>query len=79
MLAGIGGSAGGGFALGKIVAAVIFSAVGFVAFVYGKKNVLWRPMALGVLLMAYTYFVSGTLAIYAIGIGLCAALYFWRD
>lgn len=66
------------FGLAKITACTIFGAIGFVAFMYGKKNAFWRPMTIGVALMAYPYFVSGTLVIYLTGIVLTAALYFWR-
>jgi len=57
---------------------MIFGAIGFVAFVYGKKNAFWPPMIIGLALMMYPYFFSGALAIYLIGIVLTAALYFWR-
>jgi hypothetical protein len=67
------------FNLLKIVAYTIFGAIGFVAFVYGKKNALWRPMITGLALMAYPYFLSGTFVIYLVGIVLTAALYFWRE
>ena len=67
------------FSLAKIAAYIIFGAIGFVAFMYGKKNSSWRPMTLGVVLMAYPYVVSGTLALYVVGIILTALLYFWRD
>ena len=63
----------------KIAAHVIFAAIGFVAFMYGKKNALWRSMIIGIALMAYPYFFSGTLSICLIGIALTAALYFWRE
>ncbi len=69
----------GDFNFAKIVACSIFGAIGFVAFVYGKRNTLWRTMAIGIALMAYPYFFSGSLATYLIGIALTAALYFWRD
>jgi hypothetical protein len=67
------------FDWGKTVAGIIFGGIGFVAFVYGKKNALWRPMVIGIVLMAYPYFVSGTVAFYLLGIGLSAALFFWRE
>ena len=67
------------FDLFKILAYIIFGAVGFVAFIYGKKNAFWRSMIIGLTLMAYPYFLSGTLAIYLVGIALSAALYFWRE
>ena len=68
----------GDFSLLKIVACTLFGAIGFVAFVYGKKNSLWRPMVIGIILIAYPYFVSKALAIYLIGIILTVALYFWK-
>lgn len=69
----------GNFDFAKIAACSIFGAIGFVAFVYGKKNTLWRTMILGVALMAYPYFFTGALVTYLIGIALTAALYFWRE
>ncbi len=69
----------GDLSLAKIAAYLIFGTVGFVAFMYGKKNSAWRAMGIGIVLMVYSYFFSGTLALYVIGIILSAALYFWRD
>ena len=69
----------GVFSAGSILAYIIFGAIGFVAFVYGKKNAFWRPMIIGIALMVYPYFFSGTLVIYLVGIALTAALYFWRE
>ena len=63
----------------KITAYLIFGAVGLIAFMYGKKNSAWRAMGIGLVLMIYPYFVSGTLALYLVGGILSAALYFWRD
>jgi hypothetical protein len=58
--------------------AVIFSAVGFVAWRYGKS--MGRPVTqwLGVALMFYPYLVPNTGALYAVGTALCAALYYYR-
>lgn len=67
------------FGMAKIVAYTIFGAIGFVAFMYGKKNAFWKPMIIGFALMAYPYFLSGTVAIYLVGIALTAALYFLRE
>jgi|GEM_PF-561834 len=67
------------FDLGKMIAITIFSSIGFVGFVYGKKNALWRPMVLGISLMVYPYFWSGTLMVYLLGIALTVALYYWRE
>jgi hypothetical protein len=69
----------GNFSPANLFAGLIFGSVGLVAFMYGKKRALWRPMIIGVALMAYPYFISGTFFLYLIGIALTAALYFWRE
>lgn len=56
---------------------VCFSVIGFAAYRYGKKasrqDIRWT----GVALMLYPYAVPDTWVLYAVGVGLCAALYFW--
>ena len=69
----------GGINWSNIIANLIFSTIGFVAFMYGKKEKSAKPFVLGIILMGYTYFVPNTLLIYIIGIGLCVVLYYWRD
>ena len=61
-----------------LLGSLLFGAVGFVAFMYGKKMVLWKPMVFGVVLMAYPYFVPQTWLIYTIGCALCLGLYVFR-
>jgi hypothetical protein len=78
-LAGIGLPQADDFSAAKIFACIIFGAIGFAVFLYGKKNRFFRPMIIGVALMAYPYFISGTLLLYIVGIALTAALYFWRE
>ncbi len=68
----------GNFSPANLFAGLIFGSIGFVAFIYGKKNAFWRPVVIGIILITYPYFLSGTLFIYLIGIVLTAALYFWR-
>ncbi len=63
----------------NIVAGIVFGTIGFAAFIYGKKQALMRPMLLGVILMAYPYFVSNVWLLYLIGIALSAGLYVWRE
>jgi len=58
---------------------LLFGAVGFVAFVYGKKMVQYKPMVIGMALMAYPYFVPQAWLIYAIGCVLCLGLHLFRD
>lgn len=67
------------FGAAKIFAYIIFGAIGLGVFMYGKKSRLFRPMLIGVALMAYPYFISGTFFLYLVGIALTAALYFWRE
>jgi hypothetical protein len=37
------------------------------AFVYGRKAMNWKPMAIGCVLMGYTFFVSQSCLVYLIG------------
>ncbi len=78
-MAGIGLPLADDFGTAKIVACTIFGAIGFAAFLYGKKNKFSRPMIIGGALMAYPYFISGTFFLYLVGVALTAALYFWRE
>ncbi len=61
-----------------LIGSLLFGAVGFVAFVYGKKMALWKPMVIGVVLMVYPYFVPQTWLMYTIGCALCLGLYVFR-
>lgn len=58
---------------------LLFGAIGLAAFIYGKRMVLWKPMVIGVVLMAYPYFVSETWVLYSVGCALCLGLYVFRD
>jgi len=78
-LVGIGLPQAIDFSVAKIFACTIFGAIGFAAFLYGKKNKLVPPTIIGVALMVYPYFFSGMPVIYLVGIILTAALYFWRE
>ncbi|MCA9402699.1 MAG: hypothetical protein KC897_02865 [Candidatus Omnitrophica bacterium] len=69
----------GGISAWGLLGGMLFSGVGFVAFVYGKKNAELRPMLIGIALLVYPYLVRGTLMIYLVGAGLSAALYFFRE
>ncbi len=79
VLGSIGLSNPSAFSMAKIVAWIIFGAVGFSAFVYGKKERSFKPLVVGIALMGYPYFVNGTFWLYAAGAGLCLVLYFWWD
>lgn len=73
------GSSGGGFNWWNIMIGTIFSIVGWYAFIHGKKEKSWRPMVVGVALMVYPYFVANTFLALAMGGGLTAALFYWRE
>ena len=70
-VAGLGsGSAAG------MVWSILFGLIGGAYFVYGKKQKLFAPLFSGVALMAYTFMVSNTYAIFLTDIGLMAVPYF---
>ena len=58
---------------------LIFGTVGLAVFIYGKSENSIRLLTTGFALMAYPYFVSNTLAMYAIGAALTASLFMFRD
>jgi len=57
---------------------IVFGAVGFASFLYGKRLMAVRPMAIGVALMIYPYFVAQTWtwALYGIGVLLTVGLFY---
>ena len=63
----------------NLFAGLLFSSIGFVSFVYGKRMSAWRPMFIGIALMAYPYFVSDTITLCAIGLAGSAALFWFHD
>ena len=62
-----------------LFASFLFGAIGLAGFIYGKRLVHWKPMAIGVALMAYPYFVSEIWLLYAIGAALCLGLFIFRE
>lgn len=58
---------------------ILFSGIGFVAFVYGRKQTQWRAVFIGIALMTYAYFVPNTLIMYAVGFVLTIALFALRE
>ena len=63
----------------NLIGGFIFGSIGFVAFVYGKRMNLWKPMLLGIALMVYPYFISDDKIMLVIGMFGSAALFFVRD
>ena len=64
---------------GNLLASIIFSSIGLGAWIYGKRTGLWKPMAIGVVLMVYPYFIAETWQMMLIGGALTAALFVFRD
>ncbi len=62
-----------------LFALILSSVIGLAAFLYGKKNAALGPALIGLALMIYPYFISETWMLYAIGGGLCVAIYFFRE
>lgn len=62
----------------SLLATIIFSTLGFGALAYGRKLGLWQPSAIGVAMMAYSYFVPNAWVNWLVGIGLCVLLWFYH-
>ena len=63
----------------QLFAGIVFGSVGFVAFIYGKKQASWRPMAWGILLMAFPYLVQQAMALWVGGALILLAMYVFRE
>jgi ABC-type uncharacterized transport system permease subunit len=67
------------FSFANIMAWVIFGIIGMCAFNYGRKEKALKPALIGLVLMIYPYFVSNTIVLYVVGVGVSLLLYFWKD
>jgi hypothetical protein len=63
----------------NLFAGLLFSSIGFVGFVYGKRMSAWKPMFIGIALMACPFLISETMALCAIGLAGSAALFWFHD
>jgi hypothetical protein len=50
--------------------------IGFVMFVYGKKQERWVYLVAGMIFMSYPYFTTTATSLTAVGLALGAALWF---
>jgi len=57
---------------------LLFSAIGFGFFLYGRTQRTVVPLVCGIALMIYPYFISNVFVLVAIGIALAAIPYFLR-
>jgi hypothetical protein len=62
----------------NLIGGSIFGSIGFVAFIYGKRMNLWKPMLCGIALMVYPYFIADAITLFAIGGVGTLALFFLR-
>jgi hypothetical protein len=60
---------------GWLFLSLVIGGVGFVLFVYGKKQERWPQLVTGIALMIYPYFVSSLGALLGVGLLLCVALW----
>ena len=58
---------------------LLFSSIGFVAFIYGKRLSLWKPMFGGLALMVMPYFIADTAMMFGAGVLGTGALFFLRE
>ena len=50
--------------------------IGFVLFVYGKKQQRWPHLVAGLALMGYPYFTPTVMSLTLVGAAICAALWY---
>jgi hypothetical protein len=62
----------------SLIGNFLFGAIGFVAFVHGKRMHMWKLMIGGLVLMIFPYFVADTVLMYLIGTTATATLFFGR-
>jgi hypothetical protein len=63
-----------------IFGSILFGIMGYAAYRFGKKTDRPRTKWIGVALMLYPYFIGSDVRIlFLVGVGLCGALYFYRD
>ena len=62
-----------------LLGGLIFSGIGFVAFVFGKKQARIKTAIIGLLLLVYPYFVYDPIWVYTIGIVLTICLFIFTD
>ena len=58
-----------------LLMSMIPGGIGFVLFVYGKKQQRWPHLGAGIVLMVYPYFTSTIASMTAVGVAICVALW----
>lgn len=62
-----------------LIGGILFSGIGTVVMVYGKKKMNVKTILIGALLFGYPFLVYTTAMTYGIGIGLCLLLFLTRE
>ena len=62
------------FSAGTLIASLVVSSIGFGFFLYGKKQVRFPQLIVGLVMMIYPYFVAGPVAVWSIAGALVLAL-----
>lgn len=81
-LVSMASASGSGFqmpSMAYIFGTLIFGILGYAAYRYGKKTERMVTRWMGFSLMVFPYAVSQTWMLYAVGIALCGAMYYFRD
>ncbi|MCH7749950.1 MAG: hypothetical protein IH939_17840 [Acidobacteria bacterium] len=60
----------------RLFVSLIPGGIGFVLFVYGKKQDRWPQLAAGLILMVYPYFATSLVSLVAIGLVIGGALWY---
>jgi hypothetical protein len=63
------------FTTSTLFASLFWGSVGLGYFIYGKKQASWLPMAGGVLMMAFSYFIGSALLMSLLCGAIMAAVY----
>ena len=63
----------------SLVIGLVFGAIGFVAFRYGRKMELLSPVVIGLALMFYSSFVRYQFWLLVVGTALTGALWVFRE
>ena len=59
-----------------LILSLIPSGIGFVLFVYGKKQERWPHLAAGVAMMVYPYFATSVVSLVGVGVAISVALWY---
>lgn len=58
-----------------LIGAILFGIIGYAGYRYGRTKSIKAAKWLGITLMLFPYAISETWLLYAVGAGLCAALF----